>query len=132
PPHPNPLPPEYREEMGKTPLVYQTVTIADLARYREVFAGRCYALAELHRGFDDRRDLLACLQKANAAKLPLAAANDVHYHVPERRRLQDVLTAIRHGCTVAELGRRRFPNGERHLKPIAELRAMFALAPGAI
>ena len=32
------------------------------------------------------------------------------------RPLQDVLTATRHGCTVAELGHRRFPNAERHLR----------------
>jgi error-prone DNA polymerase len=76
--------------------------------------------------------LQAILAAASTARLPLVAANDVHYHVPARRRLQDVLTAIRHGCTVAELGRRRFPNGERHLKPVAELQEIFALAPGAI
>ncbi len=103
-----------------------------LSRYREIFPDRCYALAELHRGLDDRRDLLYAIALAKKANLPLVAANDVHYHVPERRPLQDVLTAIRRGCTVAELGRRRFANGERHLKPIAELQEMFALAPGAI
>ena len=47
---------------------------------------------------------IADLATAKDANLPLVAANDVHYHVPERRPLQDVLTAIRHGCTVAELG----------------------------
>jgi len=34
------------------------------------------------------------------------AANDVHYHVPERRYLQDVLTCIREKCTLTEAGRR--------------------------
>lgn len=104
----------------------------DLARYRELFSDRCYALAELHRGIDDQRHLLRQIALAKAANLPLAAANDVHYHVPTRRPLHDVLTAIRHGCTVAELGPLRFPNGERYLKPIADLQEMFAHAPGAI
>ncbi len=110
----------------------RTASAPDLARYRDLFADRCYALAELHRGLDDRQRLRTDLAVAKQANLPLVAANDVHYHVPERRPLQDVLTAIRHGCTVADLGRRRFANGERHLKPVAELQEMFALAPGAV
>ncbi len=69
---------------------------------------------------------------AAAAGVPLAAANDVHYHVPERRFLHDVLTAIRHGCTVAELGRRRFANAERFLKSPVEMATLFAECPGAI
>ena len=32
---------------------------------------------------------------AHAAGLPMVATNDVHYHVPERRPLQDILTCIR-------------------------------------
>ena len=100
-------------------------TDTDLLRYRELFPEKCYALAELHCGPDDQRSLVQASARAKAAQLPLAAANDVHYHVPERRFLQDVLTAIRHGCTVAELGHRRFPNGERHLKPVASLQAIF-------
>ena len=36
--------------------------------------------------------------------LPLTAAGDVHMHVRARRRLQDALTAVRHGVTVAEAG----------------------------
>src|SRR5438105_129615 len=86
-------------------------------------AERCYGLAELHRGPDDRARLAMCVATACEAGVPLAAANDVHYHVPERRPLQDVLTAVRHGCSVAELGRRRFPNAERHLQPAVEMHA---------
>jgi error-prone DNA polymerase len=56
----------------------------------------------------------------------------VHYHVPSRRILQDVLTAIRHGCSVAELGERRFPNAERHLRSLNDLSELFAEAPGAL
>ena len=49
--------------------------------------------------------------------MKLVATNDVHYHVPERRALHDVVTAIRLKCTVEELGFRRFASAERHLKP---------------
>jgi error-prone DNA polymerase len=47
--------------------------------------------------------------------------------------LHDVLTAIRHGTTVAALeGTQLFPNAERHLRTVDEIRAMFAAAPDAI
>ena len=48
--------------------------------------------------------------------LPLVAAGDVHMHVRSRRRLQDVLTAIRLGKPVAQCGQALFPNAERHLR----------------
>ena len=100
--------------------------------YKEVFVDRCYALAQLHRGADDARLLHRMRQFAEAAGVPLAAANDVHYHVRERQFLHEVLTAIRLGCTVSELGGHRFPNAERHLKPPAEMAALFAGCPEAI
>jgi error-prone DNA polymerase len=100
--------------------------------YRDVFGDRCYAVAELHRGPEDGRLLQQMMQSARAARIPLAAANDVHYHVPQRRPLQDVLTAIRYGCSVAELGERMFPNGERYLKSPAAMSALFADCPQAV
>jgi error-prone DNA polymerase len=62
----------------------------------------------------------------------LVATNDVHYHVPERRALQDVVTAIRLGCTVDELGFRRFASAERHLKDGTEMARLFRRHPHAI
>ncbi len=57
--------------------------------------------------------------------LPLCAAGDVHYHVRTRRRLHDVLTAIRLHTTVDRIGRRGFANGERHLRTLAALRRLY-------
>jgi error-prone DNA polymerase len=56
----------------------------------------------------------------------------VHYHVPERRALQDVVTAIRLGCTVDGLGLRRFASAERHLKEPQEMARLFRRHPRAI
>jgi len=100
--------------------------------YREVFGNRCYGLAELHCGANDQWLLQRMLDIAQEAKVPLVAANDVHYHIPERRMLQDVLTAIRAGCPVAELGNRMFANGERYLKPVHEMLRLFADVPSAV
>ena len=57
---------------------------------------------------------------------------DVLYHRPERRPLQDVLTCIREGCTIAEAGFRLTVNAERHLKPPAEMARLFRKFPDVI
>jgi error-prone DNA polymerase len=103
-----------------------------LARYRHIFGDRAYALAELHRGPDDSRSLTDMAALAADAGLPIVAANDVYFHVPERRVLADVLAATRHGMTVAEAGPRGFENAERHLKSPAEMAELFADHPPAI
>ncbi len=103
-----------------------------LARYRDIFGDRGYLAAALHRGPNDDAELARLTRLARAARLPLVATNDVHYHDPARRPLQEVLTAIRHGTTVAELGPLRFPNGERHLKAPAAMRELFAGYPRAL
>jgi error-prone DNA polymerase len=103
-----------------------------LRNYCDLFADRCYLLAELHHGADDERRLDELLQLSKQTRLPLAAAGDVHYHVPQRMVLQHVLTAIRHGTTVAELGDRALPNAERHLRRLEEIETIFARAPDAI
>lgn len=103
-----------------------------LRQYRDVFGDRCYALAELHLGPDDRRLLQRMTQLAQGSRLPLAAANDVYYHDPQRRFLQDVLTAVREGCTVRQLGKRMFPNAERHLKSPEQMARLFADCPAAM
>ena len=69
---------------------------------------------------------------AEAAGLPLLATNDVLYHSPERRPLQDVLTCIREHCTIAEAGFRLAANAERHLKPPAEMARLFRGYPDAL
>lgn len=103
-----------------------------LSQYRDCFGDRCYGMAELHHGPHDALLLGRLRQLAHRAALPVVAANDVHYHVAERQPLQDVLTAIRHGCTVAELGSRRFPNAERYLKSVDAMRRLFPEIPDAV
>jgi len=103
-----------------------------LRKLARLFGDRCYlAGTVLFRGNDAER--LADLDNLAAqTKVPLIATNDVHYHVPERRALHDVITAIRHTCTVEELGFRRFASAERHLKPAEEMRKLFRKHPHAV
>ncbi|MBX7495946.1 error-prone DNA polymerase [Qipengyuania sp. 6B39] len=64
--------------------------------------------------------------------LCILATNDVHYATPDRRPLQDVMTAIRHKTTVARAGHLLFGNAERHLKSPGAMARMFARWPHAI
>ncbi|MGA9422992.1 MAG: error-prone DNA polymerase, partial [Rhodanobacteraceae bacterium] len=89
------------------------------------FAGRAWLAAELHNGPDDAAEIIALRRLGERHGLPLVAAGDVHMHVRRRRALQDVLTAIRLGCTVAEAGHALFPNGERHLRSRATLADLY-------
>ena len=58
--------------------------------------------------------------------------NDVLFHVPERRILQDVVTCIRHGCTIDDAGFRRERHADRYLKPPAEMHRLFSRYPEAL
>ncbi|MFO1399830.1 MAG: PHP domain-containing protein [Steroidobacteraceae bacterium] len=89
------------------------------------FPGRAWLAVELHRGARDARRLATLTAFAAAQGLPAVAAGDVHMHRRGRRRLQDLLTATRHGCTLAAAGARLFPNGERHLRPRAALAGLY-------
>ena len=96
------------------------------------FPGNTWLAAScLYRGDDARRlDRLAGL--ADAAGVPLVATNDVHYHIPARRPLQDVLTCIREHCTLDDAGFRLFDNAERHLKTPQEMANLFHTLPYSI
>jgi error-prone DNA polymerase len=89
------------------------------------------AASMLFRG-NDRTRLAQRAAIARAAGVPLIAVNDVLYHHPDRRQLQDVLTCIREHLTIDQAGRRLAANAERYLKPPAEMTRLFRDAPEAI
>jgi len=89
------------------------------------------AASHLYHGDDVARiEALDMLARANG--LSILATNDVLYHAPERRPLQDVMTAIRHKTTVASAGFLLEANAERHLKSPQEMARLFARWPHAI
>jgi error-prone DNA polymerase len=64
--------------------------------------------------------------------VPLCATNDVFYHEPGRRELQDVLTCVREKCTIFNAGYKLHQNAERHLKTKKEMERLFRNYPEAI
>ena len=103
-----------------------------LARLKDAAPGRVrLAAAMLHEG-RDRAQLFARAEEARKAGVPLIAVNDVLYHRPEQRALQDVLTCIRNHVTIDKAGRLLAANAERYLKPPGEMARLFCDCPDAI
>src|SRR5690348_16562697 len=104
----------------------------ELPRLREALTSlRHVAASWLYRGGDNARiERLERLARKNGCTI--LATNDVHYHVPDRRPLQDVVTCIREKTTISKAGYLLNPNAERHLKSPAEMVRLFERWPHAI
>ncbi len=98
----------------------------DLRRIKEVLGEAPLYLAASHayRG-NDRARIAALALVAARSSTPLVATGDVLYHAPHRRALQDVLTCVREGTTIAQAGFRLAANAERHLKSPVEMARLF-------
>ncbi|HWJ87809.1 error-prone DNA polymerase [Shinella daejeonensis] len=103
-----------------------------LRRLREAFGDRAYLALTLRRRPNDQMRLWELSQLAQQARVPTVVTNDVLFHEPGRRMLQDVVTAIRHSTTIDALGLRREPHADRYLKPPAEMYRLFARWPEAL
>lgn len=105
---------------------------AALAEYREALGPDVYLGAmRLYNG-DDMKQIYRLSQLAEQLDMPMVATNDVHYHVPKRRELQDILTCVREKCTIHNAGFLLHQNAERYLKPIKEMQRLFRQYPDAI
>jgi error-prone DNA polymerase len=91
----------------------------------ERFPGNVWIAVELLCEGRDRQRLAVLQSLSREVSLPLVAAGDVHMHARARRRLQDVLTAIRHTAPLAEAGWRLYPNGERYLREPTRLARLY-------
>ncbi|MCJ8144066.1 error-prone DNA polymerase [Ancylobacter sp. A5.8] len=103
-----------------------------LGQLVEAAPGSVWLGADMPRRGEDRRRLAGLKALAADAGVPLLAMNDVLYHHPSQRDLQDVLTCIREGTTIETAGRKLEANAERHLKPPAEMVRLFRDAPEAV
>ncbi len=105
---------------------------AGLARIRQALPNMAFIAASyLYRGDDHGRiNRLDGVARVNG--MQILATNDVLYHTPARRPLQDVMTCIRTGTTITTAGFSLEANAERHLKPPSEMCRLFAQWPHAI
>ncbi|MCW3089930.1 MAG: error-prone polymerase [Ferruginibacter sp.] len=103
-----------------------------LKAYRAAFGNNLYIAASRRYYGDDGKYLYRLLQLSSQLQVPMVATNDVHYHEPDRRQLQDIVTCIREKCTIETAGFRLHPNAERYLKPEEEMLRLFRQYPDAI
>ena len=103
--------------------------LRELAR---VFGDRAYQALTLRRRADDQLRIHDLDTQASAAGVRSVATGDVLYHAPDRRILQDVVTAIREKTTIDALGFRRERFADRHLKAPEEMARLFAAYPDAL
>lgn len=94
---------------------------AALKEYEAIFDGDLYlAATRFYNGDDEKR-----FYRLSKLGVAMVATNDVHYHEPARRELQDVQTCVREKCTISTAGLKLLANAERYLKPIKELERLF-------
>ena len=105
---------------------------AVIAPMCEAFGDRLYAMVSRHRRAEEIRQEVSVRRRAERADLPLVAATEVLYHTPARRDLQDVLTCIGHGVTLATAGRLTKPNAEHDLKAPEVMAQLFADEPALV
>ena len=74
----------------------------------------------------------AAMALAREFRLPLLATNGVSMATEFEREILDVLTSIRHGCSLDEAGLLLQQNGKRHLRSAEQMGALFRDVPEAI
>ncbi|RWH46668.1 MAG: DNA polymerase III subunit alpha, partial [Mesorhizobium sp.] len=103
-----------------------------LRRLRDGFGDRAYMALTLRRRPNDQLRLHDLSNLAAKMRVPTVVTNDVLFHEPGRRILQDVVTCIRHNVTIDELGDRRERHADRYLKPPEEMHRLFSRYPEAL
>ncbi|OQP56784.1 error-prone DNA polymerase [Niastella populi] len=105
--------------------------IENLKEYRTALKQLYIAVTRRYYAYDAKY-IYRLAQLSNDFHIPLVATNDVHYHEPDRRELQDIVTCIREKCTINNAGFRLYANAERFLKPPSEMERLFRQYPATI
>ncbi len=114
------------------PGVADDACALQLRRLREAFGDRGYLALTLRRRPNDQMRLHELADLAAQARVATVVTNDVLFHVPERRILQDVVTCVRHGVIIDDAGFRRERHADRYLKPPEEMARLFRRYPKAL
>ena len=103
-----------------------------LRRLRDAFGDRSYLALTLRRRPNDQLRLHELSNLATQMRVATVVTNDVLFHEPSRRMLQDVVTCIRHTVTIDALGERRERHADRYVKPPEEMHRLFSRYPEAL
>ena len=114
------------------PDVADDVCAVRLRKLREVFGERAHMALTLRRRPNDQMRIHELNNLAQRFRVATVVTNDVLFHEPARRILQDVVTCVRHNVTIDEAGFRRERHADRYLKPPEEMARLFSRYPEAI
>jgi error-prone DNA polymerase len=103
-----------------------------LRKMSDVFQDRAYLSLCLRRRPNDQLRLHELSNMATRFKVKAVITNDVLFHEPGRRQLQDIVTCIRTGTTIDEVGFERERHADRYLKPPEEMKRLFPRYPEAL
>ena len=99
---------------------------------RRCYPGHVFLGAAPRYDGSDQAWFDACARLALRVAAPMVAVGDVLMHRGARRQLADVLTCLREGCTIDQIGTRALPNAERRLKGAVDMGRLFRNHPAAI
>nr|WP_172694564.1 error-prone DNA polymerase [Rhizobium rhizogenes]QCL10734.1 DNA polymerase III, alpha subunit [Rhizobium rhizogenes] len=103
-----------------------------LRKMAEVFGDRAYVSLCLRRRPNDQMRLHEISNLAARFKVKTVVTNDVLFHEPGRRQLQDIVTCIRTGKTIDDIGFERERHADRYLKPPEEMERLYPRYPEAL
>ncbi|MBB3747200.1 error-prone DNA polymerase [Rhizobium sp. BK591] len=102
-----------------------------LRKMAEIFCDRAYLSLCLRRRPNDQLRLHELSNLAARFKVKTVLTNDVLFHEPSRRQLQDIVTCIRNNTTIDDIGFERERHADRYLKPPEEMARLFPRYPEA-
>lgn len=103
-----------------------------IRKMAELFGDRAYVSLCLRRRPNDRLRLHGIATMATRFRVKTVVTNDVLFHEPSRRQLQDVVTCIRTRTTIDDVGFDRERHADRFLKTPEEMHRLFAEYPEAL
>jgi error-prone DNA polymerase len=107
--------------------------VREVERLVGIFGARnVYVELQRHCEREEEYRNQVAVRIARRLNLPLLATNGVNYATAYEREVLDVLTTIRHHCTLETAGRLLAPNAERYLRSAREMQELFRDLPEAI
>lgn len=86
---------------------------------------RLWLGVQRHLTANEQSYIQHCKQLAEQYQIPITACGGVLMHEAERLPLQQVVTAIKEGTPVAQLGRDLLSNAERALRPLDKIKSLY-------
>ncbi|MGF9565099.1 error-prone DNA polymerase [Neorhizobium sp. BT27B] len=103
-----------------------------MRKMSEIFGRRAYVSLCLRRRPNDQMRIHELSNMATRFKVKTVVTNDVLFHEPSRRQLQDIVTCIRSNTTIDDVGFDRERHADRYLKPPEEMERLFPRHPEAL